>query len=97
MTFLLRFSTDHQYVQSPSDGPSRRRSSPLPGSSVLMTSAPNSAIRAPQKGPATMDASSSTRMPSKGRRPSLMLLVPPPRLGSYTLHRLPLYHIFLAR
>src|SRR5712691_9157027 len=94
MTFLLRLSTDHQYVQSPSDGPSRRRSSPLPGSSVLITSAPNSAIRAPQKGPATMDASSSTRMPSNGRRPSLMLLVPPPSLCSCALHLLPLYPDF---
>src|SRR5262245_44106073 len=37
-----------------------------------MTSAPNSAMSAPQNGPATICASSSTRMPSSGRRGAVM-------------------------
>ena len=53
MSFLLRLSTANQYEQSPSDGPRRRRSSPRPGISVLITSAPNSAMSVPQNGPAT--------------------------------------------
>src|SRR6267142_3361036 len=71
-SFLFRLSPANQYVQPSSVGPRRRRSSPLPGISVLMTSAPNSAISAPQNGPATTWASSSTRIPSSGRRGSVM-------------------------
>src|SRR6516164_3973127 len=72
ISFLLRLSTANQYSQPSSDGPKRRRSSPRPGISVLITSAPNSAISAPQNGPATTWASSSTRIPSSGRRGSVM-------------------------
>src|SRR6266446_6671015 len=39
MSFLFRLSTANQYVQPSSDGPRRRRSSPRPGISVLITSA----------------------------------------------------------
>src|SRR5213594_4723883 len=72
MSFLLRLSTANQYVQPSAVGPRRRRSSPRPGISVLITSAPNSAISAPQNGPATTWASSSTRIPSSGSRGSVM-------------------------
>ena len=63
--FLLRDSTSHQY-ESPSRAgvPSRRRSSPRPGCSTLMTSAPNSPSSVQQKGAATNVARSSTVRPS---------------------------------
>src|SRR5262245_14954795 len=76
MSFLFRLSTANQYEQSPSEGPRRRRSSPRPGISVLITSAPNSAMSVPQNGPATTWASSSTRIPSRGRRVSVMSMSP---------------------
>ena len=47
--------------------PKRRSGSPTPGCSILMTSAPNSARRVPQKGAARKVATSSTRTPSIGR------------------------------
>src|SRR5262245_41440676 len=47
-----------------------RRSSPRPGRSTLMTSAPRSAIRVAQYGPAMTRERSSTRMPSSIMAPS---------------------------
>src|SRR3954465_7783364 len=47
-------------------GPRRRGSSPAPGRSTLMTSAPRSASVCPAQGPAKMRASSSTRTPASG-------------------------------
>src|SRR5688500_6126052 len=66
--FLLRDSTSHQY-DSPSRAgvPSRGRSSPRPGCSTLITSAPNSPRSVAQKGAATNVARSSTVRPSRAR------------------------------
>src|SRR5215471_16878461 len=50
---------------SPTKGPRRRDTSPEPGGSTLMTSAPKPARSLVQKGPATSWLRSSTRMSSK--------------------------------
>src|SRR6476620_5387531 len=47
-------------------GPQPRVSSPTPGRSILITSAPRSARSWPHHGPARMRASSSTRTPASG-------------------------------
>src|SRR5262245_2006445 len=66
MLFLLRF-TDMKYVDSPSTkGGQLRVSSPLPGSSTLITSAPMSPSIIAQKGPARTRVRSSTRTPASG-------------------------------
>src|SRR5688572_3300656 len=63
--FLLRDSTSHQYDSPARAGvPRRRRSSPRPGCSTLMTSAPNSPSSVQQKGAATKVARSSTVRPA---------------------------------
>src|ERR1700679_1861801 len=66
MHFLLRDS-DSQGNVSPHSVivPNRRVASPTPGSSTLMTSAPNSASCVAANGPARNDATSSTRQPCK--------------------------------
>src|SRR5258708_38996865 len=65
--FLLRL-TDMKYVASaPTKGGQLRVSSPFPGSSTLMTSAPMSARFIEQTGPASTRVKSRTRMPSSGR------------------------------
>src|SRR5262249_9670210 len=48
-----------------------------------MTSAPNSAMSVPQNGPATIWASSSTRMPSSGRRGLFMTGDRTPRIHAW--------------
>src|SRR5690242_4790989 len=64
--FLLRL-TDMKYVDSPpANGGQPRVSSPLPGSSILMTSAPMSPSSMAQYGPASTRVRSSTRMPFSG-------------------------------
>src|SRR5258706_15821039 len=64
--FLLRL-TDMKYVASaPTKGGQLRVSSPFPGSSTLMTSAPMSARIIEQNGPASTRVRSRTRMPSSG-------------------------------
>ena len=64
--FLLRL-TDMKYVASPpTNGGQLRVSSPLPGSSILMTSAPMSARIIEQNGPARTRVKSRTRMPFSG-------------------------------
>src|SRR5262245_8181247 len=66
MLFLLRF-TDMKYVDSPSTkGGQLRVSSPLPGSSTLITSAPMSPGIRGQNGPARTRVRSSTRTPASG-------------------------------
>src|SRR5215470_17418317 len=66
--FLLRF-TDMKYVASPPEkGGQPRVSSPLPGSSTLMTSAPMSPSDMEQNGPASTRVRSMTRMPASGGR-----------------------------
>src|SRR5262245_25876505 len=66
--FLLRF-TERKYVASPlTKGGQPRVSSPLPGSSILMTSAPMSPSDMAQKGPARTRVRSITRMPDSGPR-----------------------------
>src|SRR4029450_8471649 len=66
MLFLLRF-TDMKYVDSPpTNGGQLRVSSPLPGSSTLITSAPMSPSIIAQKGPARTPVRSSTRTPASG-------------------------------
>src|SRR5882672_1192599 len=66
--FLLRDSTSHQYESPSRTGvPSRRRSSPRPGCSTLITSAPNSPSSVQQNGAATKVARSSTERPSRAR------------------------------
>src|SRR4029077_5846179 len=64
--FLLRL-TDMKYVASPpAKGGQPRVSSPLPGSSILMPSAPMSPSDIEQKGPARTRVRSMTRMPASG-------------------------------
>src|SRR5262245_42129903 len=64
--FLLRL-TDMKYVaSSPTNGGQLRVSSPLPGSSTLMTSAPMSPSIIEQKGAASTRVRSRTRMPARG-------------------------------
>src|SRR5947207_13491519 len=66
MLFLLRL-TDMKYVVSPEmNGGQLRVSSPLPGSSILITSAPMSARIMEQNGPARTRVRSRTRMPESG-------------------------------
>src|SRR5882672_1289977 len=66
--FLLRDSTSHQYESPSRTGvPRRRRSSPRPGCSTLITSAPNSPSSVAQNGAATKVARSSTERPSRAR------------------------------
>src|SRR5690349_13877820 len=66
--FLLRL-TDRKYVASPcTNGGQPRVSSPLPGSSTLMTSAPMSPSDIVQKGPASTRVMSITRTPESGGR-----------------------------
>src|SRR5688500_18806723 len=66
MLFLFRF-TDMKYVDSPpANGGQPRVSSPLPGSSTLMTSAPMSPSSIAQYGPARTRVRSSTRIPFNG-------------------------------
>src|SRR5215467_5782611 len=66
--FLLRL-TDMKYVASPpAKGGQPRVSSPLPGSSTLITSAPMSPSDMAQKGPARTRVRSITRMPARGGR-----------------------------
>src|SRR5215813_7590300 len=66
--FLLRL-TERKYVASPpAKGGQPRVSSPLPGSSTLMTSAPMSPRIIEQKGPASTRVRSSTRIPVRGGR-----------------------------
>src|SRR5499426_3186841 len=66
--FLLRL-TDMKYVASPPvKGGQPRVSSPLPGSSTLITSAPMSPRDMAQKGPASTRVRSMTRMPARGGR-----------------------------
>ena len=48
------------------NGPQFRKGSPDPGLSILITSAPKSANRRPQNGPATVEPSSRTRTPCRG-------------------------------
>src|SRR5437667_464671 len=64
--FLLRL-TDMKYVDSsPANGGQPRVSSPLPGSSILMTSAPMSPSSIAQYGPARTRVRSRTRIPFSG-------------------------------
>src|SRR5262245_2163910 len=66
--FLLRF-TERKYVASPlTKGGQPRVSSPLPGSSILMTSAPMSPSDIAQNGPASTRVRSMTRTPWSGGR-----------------------------
>src|ERR1044071_2515378 len=66
--FLLRL-TDMKYVASPpANGGQPRVSSPLPGSSTLMISAPMSPSDMAQKGPARTRVRSMTRRPARGGR-----------------------------
>src|SRR5215467_8118662 len=66
--FLLRL-TDMKYVASPpAKGGQPRVSSPLPGSSTLITSAPMSPRDMAQKGPARTRVRSITRTPARGVR-----------------------------
>src|SRR5690349_11137230 len=66
MLRLLRL-TDMKYVDSPpANGGQPRVSSPLPGSSTLITSAPMSPSSMAQYGPAKTRVRSSTRMPFSG-------------------------------
>src|SRR4029450_2111384 len=66
--FLLRF-TDMKYVASPpANGAQPRVSSPLPGSSILITSAPMSPSAIAQNGPASTRVRSMTRMAASGGR-----------------------------
>src|SRR3990167_7678966 len=74
MDFLLRDSASHQYESPSAAGvPSRRRSSPFPGCSTLMTPAPNSPSRVQQNGAATKVARSRTMSPSRAPRDSLIV------------------------
>src|SRR6185503_7959337 len=66
--FLLRF-TERKYVASPlTKGGQPRVSSPFPGSSILITSAPMSPSDMAQNGPASTRVRSTTRTPASGGR-----------------------------
>src|SRR5215472_18733943 len=72
--FLLRL-TDMKYVASPpTKGGQPRVSSPLPGSSILITSAPMSPRNMDPNGPARIRVKSITRTPARGGRAVLLLL-----------------------
>src|SRR3990170_3687446 len=74
MDFLFRDSASHQYESPSAAGvPSRRRSSPVPGCSTLMTPAPNSPSKVQQNGAATKVARSRTMSPSRAPRDSLIV------------------------
>src|SRR6266850_1564268 len=67
VTLFLPRLTDMKYVASPAtNGGHFRVSSPLPGSSILTTSAPMSASIIVQNGPASTRVRSSTRTPESG-------------------------------
>src|SRR6185369_6205372 len=81
MLRLLRF-TDMKYVASPpTKGGQLRVSSPFPGSSTLMISAPMSPSIMVQKGPARTRVRSRTRTPLSGPLAVGMLLSFPDALG----------------
>src|SRR2546425_2304162 len=63
---LLRFTAMKYVASPPTNGGQRRVSSPLPGSSTLMTSAPISPSIIVQKGPARTRVRSRTRAPASG-------------------------------
>src|SRR5215211_1781912 len=68
--FLLRAMMGHQRVRpSLRWRPQTRMGSPLPGGSILRTSAPKSARSWPQNGPASRLPISTTRTPSRGLTP----------------------------
>src|SRR6266850_3252703 len=68
VTLCLLRLTARKYVASPpTNGGHERVSSPLPGSSILITSAPMSPRIIEQKGPASTRVRSSTRIPDSGR------------------------------
>src|SRR5881397_1747330 len=67
MSRLLRLMTRYAAASPSLWGGHVRDSSPPPGSSTLMTSAPRSARRAPHHGPAMTRERSMTRMPSRAR------------------------------
>src|SRR6185503_16959068 len=74
MSRLLRLMT-RKAADSPSLwGGQVRDSSPLPVSSILMTSAPRSDSSMPQKGPASTRERSSTRTPSSERDGGVMVM-----------------------
>src|SRR5687768_1157698 len=78
MLFLLRF-TDMKYVDSPPEnGGQPRVSSPLPGSSTLMTSAPMSPSSMAQYGPASTRVRSRTRTSFNGCSAGMWPPVPHP-------------------
>src|SRR5262249_30677286 len=64
---LLRFTAMKYVASPPTNGGHARVSSPLPGSSSLMTSAPMSPRIMAQNGPASTRVRSSTRTPVRGR------------------------------
>src|SRR5437899_4233798 len=79
--FLFRL-TDMKYVDSPpTNGGQLRVSSPLPGSSSLITSAPMSPSIIVQNGPARTRVRSRTRTPASGALLLGMLLSFPDALG----------------
>src|SRR5713226_8470652 len=90
--FLFRDSASHQYESPGCAGrPSRRRSSPTPGCSTLMTSAPNSPRSVAQTGAARNVARSRTVTPASAGPETLTAasyrLTPPrpgPILGALT-------------
>ena len=69
--FLFRFTARKYVASPPTKGGQPRVSSPLPGSSILITSAPMSPRDMAQKGPARTRVRSMTRMPDSGARPVL--------------------------
>src|SRR5262249_62103743 len=66
--FLLRFTARKYVASPPTKGGQPRVSSPLAGSSTLITSAPMSPRNMEPKGPARMRVKSMTRTPARGGR-----------------------------
>src|SRR5882724_4004336 len=64
-------------------GPQPRVSSPVPGGSILITSAPMSPSIMVQSGPARMRVRSTTRIPASGPLASFICYVP----GLFAAHR----------
>src|SRR5262245_46815161 len=66
--FLLRFTAMKYVASPPTNGGQPRVSSPLAGSSTLMTSAPMSPRNMEPNGPARIRVKSTTRTPARGGR-----------------------------
>ena len=84
---LLRLTARKYTASSPANGgPQRRVSSPVPGRSTLITSAPRSARIIVASGPARIRVRSRTRTPASGRASGGGAVMPARRRGRVVTH-----------